>query len=72
VHQTRGGSDKLAWIRSHALRKTLDEQGHTARQIADQLGQAKVSITQDIYMGRQAANPAARALEQAFEDPDLL
>jgi len=45
-------ADKLAWIRSHALRKTtataLDEQGHSARQIADQLGQAKVSITQDI------------------------
>jgi hypothetical protein len=46
---------------------------HTARQIADQLGQAKVSITQDIYMGRQAANPAAAAaLERAFEDPELL
>jgi len=70
-------SDRLAWIRSHALRKTtataLDQAGHTARQIADQLGQAKVSITQDIYMGRQAANPAAaQALEQAFEDPGLI
>ncbi len=70
-------SDKLAWIRSHALRKTtataLDEAGHTARQIADQLGQAKVSITQDVYLGRRAANPAAaEALEQAFEDPDLI
>jgi integrase len=70
-------ADKLAWIRSHALRKTtataLDEQGHTARQIADQLGQAKVSITQDIYLARRAGNPtAAQALQQAFEDPDLL
>jgi integrase len=69
-------SDKLAWIRSHALRKTtataLDEAGHTARQIADQLGQAKVSITQDVYLGRRAANPAAaEALEHAFDDPDL-
>lgn len=45
----------------------------TARRIADQLGQAKVSITQDIYMGRQSANPAAaQALRQAFEDRDLL
>ncbi|MEV6894793.1 helix-turn-helix domain-containing protein [Kribbella sp. NPDC051137] len=65
-------SDKLAWIRSHALRKTvattLDQAGHTARQIADQLGQAKVSLTQDVYMGRQAANPAAaQALEDAFD-----
>ncbi|TDW24134.1 helix-turn-helix domain-containing protein [Kribbella kalugense] len=69
-------SDKLAWIRSHALRKTtataLDEAGHTARQIADQLGQSKVSITQDVYLGRRAANPAAaEALEHAFDDPDL-
>ncbi|TCC38868.1 helix-turn-helix domain-containing protein [Kribbella speibonae] len=70
-------SDKLAWIRSHALRKTtataLDDAGHTARQIADQLGQAKVSITQDVYLGRRAANPAAaEALEHAFDDPDLI
>jgi len=70
-------SDKLAWIRSHALRKTtasaLDDAGHTARQIADQLGQAKVSITQDTYLARQPANPAAaQALEHAFDDPDLL
>jgi hypothetical protein len=37
-----------------------------------QQAQATASITQDVYMGRQAANPAAaRALEQAFEDPDL-
>ncbi|MFG1820644.1 helix-turn-helix domain-containing protein [Kribbella sp. NPDC049174] len=69
-------SDKLAWIRSHALRKAtataLDEAGHTARQIADQLGQAKVSITQDIYLARRAANPAAaEALQRAFEEPDL-
>jgi integrase len=47
-------SDKLAWIRTHALRKTtataLDNAGHTARQIADQLGQSKISITQDTYL----------------------
>ncbi|WP_328522825.1 helix-turn-helix domain-containing protein [Kribbella sp. NBC_00359] len=70
-------SDKLTWVRSHALRKTtataLDQAGHTARQIADQLGQAKVSITQDIYLGRRIANPAAaQALEQAFDQPDIL
>jgi integrase len=69
-------SDRLAWIRSHALRKTtataLDQAGQTARQIADQLGQAKISITQDTYLHRQPANPAAaQALEHAFDDPDL-
>jgi integrase len=70
-------SDKLAWIRSHALRKTtataLDQADHTARQIADQLGQAKVSVTQGTYLHRQPANPAAaQALEHAFDDPDLM
>jgi integrase len=70
-------SDQLAWIRSHALRKTtataLDQAGQTARQIADQLGQAKVSITQDVYMGRRPVNPAAgQALERAFDDPTLI
>lgn len=70
-------SDRLAWIRSHALRKTtataLDDAGHTACQIADQLGRSKVSISQDIYIGRQAADPtAAQALERTFEDADLL
>jgi integrase len=70
-------SDKLTWIRSHALRKTtataLDQAGQTARQIADQLGQAKVSITQDTYLHRRPANPAAaQALEHAFEDLDPL
>ncbi|MET9315375.1 hypothetical protein ABZX12_26475 [Kribbella sp. NPDC003505] len=69
-------SDKLAWIRSHALRKTtataLGQAGHTARQIADQLGQAKVSITQDIYLGRLSANPAAaQALERVFDEPEM-
>ncbi|GAA3093416.1 integrase [Kribbella aluminosa] len=69
-------SDKLAWIRTHALRRTtataLDNAGQTARQIADQLGQAKVSITQDTYLHRQPANPAAaQALEHAFDKPGL-
>ncbi|GAA1581593.1 hypothetical protein GCM10009789_39220 [Kribbella sancticallisti] len=41
--------------------------------ITDQLGPAKVSITQDVYLGRRAANPAAaEALGQAFEDLDLV
>jgi integrase len=43
----------LAWITSHAFRKTtatvLDNDGQTARQIADHLGHARVSMTQDTY-----------------------
>jgi len=56
------------WVTSHTFRKTvatrLDEGGLTARQIADHLGHANPSITQDVYMGRQVAtSEAARALE---------
>jgi len=69
-------ADALAWIRSHAFRKTtataLDGHGQTARQIADHLGHSRVSMTQDNYLGRKSTNPtAAEALQRAFEDPDL-
>ena len=55
---------------SHVFRKTcatiLDEAGLSARAVADQLGHAKPSMTQDVYMGRKIANPhAAAALEAA-------
>ena len=35
----------------------LDEAGLTARQIADILGHARPSMTQDVYMGRQRGQP---------------
>lgn len=44
------------WASSHTFRKTLatrmDEAGFTAREIADQLGHSKISMTQDVYLGR--------------------
>jgi integrase len=44
----------------------LDEAGLSARAVADQLGHAKPSMTQDVYLGRKIANPhAAAALEAA-------
>ena len=47
------------WVTSHVLRKTvatlLDHAGLSARVIADQLGHAKPSMTQDVYMGRHAS-----------------
>ena len=61
----RAALDRLgfAWVTSHTFRKTvatrLDEAGLTARQIADQLGHARPSMTQDVYMGRQVVNAAA-------------
>lgn len=71
------GSEEFAWVTSHVFRKTaateLDRAGLTARQIADQLGHAKVSMTQDRYLGRRAVDRAAadaldRAHREARED----
>jgi len=62
-------ADALAWITSYSFRKTtatiLDDAGQSARQIADQLGHARPSLTQDVYMGRRAKKPAAAAALEA-------
>ena len=72
IRKVRG--DDFAWLTSHTYRKTvatlLDEGGSTARMIADQLGHARVSMTQDVYIGRRPVNaPNVVALE-AY-NPDL-
>ena len=58
------------WVTSHIYRKTvatlMDEAGLTARQAADQLGHAKVSMTQDNYFGRKVAPTGAAALLEIF------
>ena len=64
----RAGFD---WVTSHSFRKTtatmLDEAGLSARVIADQLGHARPSMTQDVYMGRKAVDArVAEALEDAL------
>jgi integrase len=64
-------ADELSWVTSHNFRKTtatiLDEAGQTARQVADQLGQSRPSMTQDVYFARRARNPeAAHALAKAM------
>lgn len=61
------------WVKPHTYRKTvatiLDNQGASARMIADQLGHARVSMTQDVYMGRRAVHHSiAAALESANPD----
>jgi integrase len=58
----------LDWVTPHAFRKTvatiLDDEGLTARQAADQLGHAQVSMTSDVYFGRGRTHPqAAEALD---------
>lgn len=64
----RRGSDEFAWVTSHVFRKTcatlLVESELSARQIADQLGHAKVSMTQDNYLGRRlTGRRTAQALD---------
>jgi integrase len=50
------------WVTSHVYRKTvatlMDAAGLSARQAADQLGHAKVSMTQDNYFGRRSPGRA--------------
>ena len=65
------GTETLAWITSHSFRKTaatiLDEAALSARLVADQLGHARPSMTQDVYMGRRSvSSEAAVALEAAL------
>jgi integrase len=56
----------VEWVVPHTYRKTvatmLDRQGLSARTIADQLGHARISMTQDVYMGRRAVDQAAVAV----------
>lgn len=58
------------WVTSHTFRKTvatrLDDAGLSARQIADHLGHARPSMTQDVYMGRNVAS--SRAAEVLTND----
>jgi integrase len=61
------------WFTSHVLRKTvatdMDDAGMSAREVANQLGQSRVSIAQDVYMSRKSVGSrAAEALEA--HDPD--
>jgi integrase len=66
---------KFDRVKPHTYRKTvattLDSQGASARMIADQLGHARISMTQGVYMSRRAVHPSiAAALE--LSDPDVV
>lgn len=58
------------WVTSHTLRKTvasaLDSSGLTAREIADQLGHARPSITLDVYLGRKVVSSRSAEALEAF------
>lgn len=72
--QIRAALD-LEWVTSHTFRKSvatiLDDEGLSARQAADQLGHAQVSMTQDVYYGRGKVHTAAAdALDAAVSGKD--
>ncbi len=71
--EVRAGSD-FEWVKTHTYRKTvatlLDQSGASARMIADQLGHSRVSMTQDVYLGRRARNSGNLAALEAY-NPDL-
>jgi integrase len=60
---SRQPAERFGWVTSHTFRRTvatrLDEAGLSARAIADHLGHAKPSMTQDTYMGRNVASAEA-------------
>lgn len=68
----RAGTE-FDWVKPHTYRKTvatlLDGSGATARLIADQLGHSRVSMTQDVYLGRRAVDPSVALALEGF-DPD--
>lgn len=61
------------WVVPHTYRKTvatlLHQQGLSARTIADQLGHARISMTQDVYMGRRAVDQAAATALEGVSGP---
>ena len=58
--RTAPGRAGFTWVTSHVFRKTcatiLDEAGPVRPRLADQLGHARPSMTQDVYMGRKIAS----------------
>ncbi|MCO1577655.1 site-specific integrase [Crossiella sp. SN42] len=64
------------WVTSHVYRKTvatmMDAAGISARQIADQLGHAKVSMTQDRYLGRGVAKTGAAGVLEPLGAPPIV
>jgi integrase len=60
-------------VTSHVFRKTaateMDRAGLMARQVADQLGHSRISMTHDHYLGRRSAGrEEADALDRAHQD----
>lgn len=73
IREARARVPGFGWVTSHVFRKTvatiMDDSGVPVRVISDQLNHTRVSMTQDVYLGRRTvADAAVAALESA--DPD--
>ncbi len=70
LHRLARRGTPFEWVVPHTYRKTvatmLDRQGLSARTIADQLGHARISMTQDVYMGRRVVDETASAALEEF------
>ena len=65
---------QLEWVRTHTYRRTvaatlLDGSGASALMMADQLGHSRVSMTQNVYLGRRAANAGSVAALETYNPP---
>lgn len=62
------------WVVPHVYRKTvatmLDQGGLSARLIADQLGHSRISMTQDVYLGRRAVDGSVASALEGLLDVD--
>jgi integrase len=70
----RVDTEVYGWVTSHTFRKTVatlqDDDGLSARQIADHLGHAKPSMTKDFYLGRAVASAEAAKILDRKESKD--
>lgn len=72
-HRAVRRGTRFEWVVPHTYRKTvatmLDDKGLSARTIADQLGHSRISMTQDVYMGRRAVDVAASVALESLAMP---
>jgi hypothetical protein len=68
---------QFEWVVPHVYRKTvatlLHQGGLSARMIADQLGHPRISMMQDVYMGRRVVDGSVgSAVNLLFDSPETV
>lgn len=74
VRYVRSNVPDLGWMTTHTFRRTvatrMDAAGFTPREIANQLGHSRPSMSQDVYMDRRLSGPSRAAA--ALSRPERL